>query len=92
MMLYPSHMDSFPYAVLEALYLNTPVVAYNIPALKIYYENIEGITLVKESDIETLIQESIEIIKAKNINIEKPKFTKSWDEIMKEETTIIKNI
>jgi len=38
-------------------------------------------------------EEQLSIVaKAKNINIEKPKFTKSWDEVMKEETTIIKNI
>ncbi|MEM2234196.1 MAG: glycosyltransferase [Desulfurococcaceae archaeon] len=91
-MLYPSHVDAFSYAVLESLHLNTPVVAYDIPALRIYYSGLEGITLVKESDIEALAQKSIEIIERKDIHVEKPKFTKSWDEIMDEETKLIKSI
>ena len=90
MMLYPSHVDSFSYAVLEALHLNTPVVAYDIPALKIYYSGLEGITLVKETDIESLAQKSIEYIESKNVQVEKPIFTKNWDKIMDEETEIIK--
>ncbi|MEM1562514.1 MAG: glycosyltransferase family 4 protein [Candidatus Bathyarchaeia archaeon] len=90
-MLYPSHTDAFPYAVLESLHLNTPVVAYNIPALRAYYSGLDGITLVKESDIEALAQKTIEKIKGKNIHVEKPKFTKSWNEIMDEEVALIKS-
>jgi glycosyltransferase involved in cell wall biosynthesis len=55
-MIYPSHVDSFSYAVLEALNLNTPIVTYKIPVLKIYYGNLEGVALVEESDIEALAQ------------------------------------
>lgn len=91
MMLYPSHVDSFPFAVLEALHLNTPVVAYDIPALRIYYRNIEGVTLVRESDLEAFIQKSIEIMEAGNVTTEKPKF-KSWGEIINEETNLIKKL
>ncbi|MEM2314702.1 MAG: glycosyltransferase [Candidatus Bathyarchaeia archaeon] len=90
MMMYPSHVDAFPYAVLEALNLNTPVVAYDIPALRIYYGDLEGVTLVKEGDIEALIQNSMEIVNSKHIYVEKPKLTKSLNEIMDEETKIIK--
>ena len=46
-MIYPSHVDAFSYTVLEALNLKTPVIAYDIPALRIYYNNLEGVTLVK---------------------------------------------
>jgi len=92
MMLYPSHMDAFPYAVLEALYLNTPVVAYDIPALKTYYGGLNGVTLVKESDIEALVQKSIEVINQKTFfSTEKPKF-KNWNEIMNEEINLIKEL
>jgi glycosyltransferase involved in cell wall biosynthesis len=55
-MIYPSHVDSFSYAVLESLNLNTPIVTYKIPVLKIYYGNLEGVALVEESDIEALAQ------------------------------------
>ena len=92
MMLYPSHVDSFSYAVLEALYLNTPVVAYDIPALKTYYGGLNGVTLVKESDIEALVQKSIEVINQKTFfSTEKPKF-KNWNEIMNEEINLIKKL
>jgi len=90
-MLYPSHADAFPYAVLESLHLNTPVVAYDIPALRTYYSGLDGIALVKESDIEALAQKTIETIERKDIYTEEPKFTKSWNEIMDEEVALIKS-
>ena len=90
LMIYPSHVDAFPYTVLEALNLKTPVVAYDIPALRIYYNNLEGVTLVKESDIETLAQKSVETIENRHVNVETPKIVKTWDDIMDEETSLIK--
>jgi len=49
-MLYPSHFDAFPYAVCESLHVGTPVVAYKIPALEIYYGKTEGVgSLMKET-------------------------------------------
>jgi glycosyltransferase involved in cell wall biosynthesis len=51
-MLYPSHKDAFPYAVLESLHLGTPVVAYKIPALEINYGRLPGVVLVDEWDLE----------------------------------------
>ncbi|MEM2825012.1 MAG: glycosyl transferase family 1, partial [Candidatus Bathyarchaeia archaeon] len=80
----------FPYAVLESLYLNTPVVAYDIPALRIYYNRLEGVSLVKELDIEALAQKVVETIERRNTSVERPKFIKSWDKIMDEETNLIK--
>ncbi|MEM4868764.1 MAG: glycosyltransferase, partial [Ignisphaera sp.] len=47
LMLYPSHIDAFPYAVLESLYLGTPVVGYDIPALRFYYSGNPGVKLVR---------------------------------------------
>jgi len=38
LMLYPSHIDAFSYAVAESLLLGTPIVAYDIPAIDIYYK------------------------------------------------------
>jgi len=90
LMIYPSHVDAFPYTVLEALNLKTPVVAYDIPALRIYYNNLDGVTLVKESDIEALAQKSVETIENRHVNVETPKIVKTWDDIMDEETSLIK--
>ncbi|MEM4482170.1 MAG: glycosyltransferase [Desulfurococcaceae archaeon] len=91
-MLYPSHVDAFPYAVLESIYLNTPVIAYDIPALRIYYSGLEGVTLVRESDLDALAQKTIETIEKKNVRVEKPKILKKWEEIMDQEVNLIKDI
>jgi glycosyltransferase involved in cell wall biosynthesis len=84
LMLYPSHVDTFPYAVLEALHLGTPVVGYRIPALEIYYGKCPGVELVEEEDIEALTVKAIEILEKSVEDIEPPKI-KNWKEMMNEE-------
>lgn len=91
LMLYPSHMDAFPYAVLESLYLGTPIVAYDIPALKLYYSNSPGVKLVKEWDLEALAAESIDVLE-KGVEGVKPPKLRKWREIMDEEVVVIKRI
>ena len=92
LMLYPSHVDGFPYAVLESLYLGTPIVGYNIPALRIYYSELGGVKLVKELDIEALSIEAINAIESKLYReVEKPEI-KSWNDIMNEETSLIEKL
>jgi len=88
LMLYPSHVDAFPYAVLESLYLNTPVVAYKIPAIEIYYSGLPGTELVEEWDLEALTVKAIDILERGFVNVEPPK-VKSWQEIMSEEVGLI---
>ncbi|MEM0051375.1 MAG: glycosyltransferase [Sulfolobales archaeon] len=91
LMLYPSHVDSFSYAVLESLHLKTPVVAYEIPALKIYYGEIPGVRLVKEWDLEGLTIEAINVLE-KGVELIEPPKIKSWDEIMNEEVRIVQKL
>ncbi|MEM2622874.1 MAG: glycosyltransferase, partial [Candidatus Nezhaarchaeales archaeon] len=91
LMLYPSHVDAFSYAVLESLHLGTPVVAYDIPALKLYYDGRPGVRLVKEGDVEALVAETLNILSSKSVEVEPPQL-RSWDEIMQEETNLIKRI
>ncbi|ADD08086.1 glycosyltransferase family 4 protein [Candidatus Aciduliprofundum boonei] len=89
--LHPSHMDAFSYNVCESLYLNTPVVGYDIPALKIYYGNLEGIKLVKELDIEALSAETINFLKQKKSDIDIPNIP-AWDDIMSKEIALIRGL
>lgn len=91
LMLYPSHVDAFSYAVLESLHLGTPVVAYDIPALKLYYDGCPGVRLVKEGDVEALVVEALNILSSKRVEIEPPQL-RSWDEIMQEEINLIKRV
>ncbi|MEL9908457.1 MAG: glycosyltransferase family 4 protein [Desulfurococcus sp.] len=89
LMLYPSYMDAFPYAVLESLYLGTPVVGYSIPALDIYYGKHPSVKLVSEGDIEALTIEALNMLEKTGEFIEPPKI-RSWREIMDEEVSLIK--
>ena len=91
LMLYPSHVDAFPYAVLESLHLGTPVVAYKIPALEIYYGKCPGVELVEECDVEALTIKAIDVLERGVEAVEPPKI-KSWREIMSEEVELISRL
>jgi len=92
LVIYPSHMDAYPYAVLEALYLGTPVVAYDIPALRFNYEGAEGLVLVREGDVEGLAAEALNILGSKDITVSPPRKVKKWDEIAREEVSLIERL
>ncbi|MEM4913959.1 MAG: glycosyltransferase family 4 protein [Desulfurococcaceae archaeon] len=91
LVLYPSHVDAYPYSVLESLMLGTPVVAYDIPALRLYYGSIRGVHLVREGDVEALSKESIDVLSSRTEEVEPPKL-RSWDDILEEEISVIKNL
>ncbi|MEM4813812.1 MAG: glycosyltransferase family 4 protein, partial [Ignisphaera sp.] len=91
LMLYPSHIDAFPYAVLESLYLGTPVVGYDIPALRFYYSGNPGVKLVREWDLEALATEAINILEKGIETIELPKIP-SWRDIMNKEVALIRKV
>ncbi|MEM4436520.1 MAG: glycosyltransferase family 4 protein [Thermosphaera sp.] len=91
LMIYPSHVDSFSYAVLESLYLGTPVVAYDIPALRIHYGGNPSVRLVEEGDLETLITDSIEVLESKLVDISPPTL-RPWSDIISEELSLIRKL
>lgn len=91
LMIYPSHADSFSYAVLESLHLGTPVVGYGIPALEIYYSRSPGIRLVREWDLEALTAEAMDVLEKGVEAVEPPKIP-SWKEVMNKEVTIIRKV
>jgi len=88
LMIYPSHMDSFSYTVLEALCLGLPVVAYRIPALELYYNDIEGIYLVDELDLESFSNKAIELLEKESNPVGMPKI-RNWDDIIDEEVSLV---
>jgi glycosyltransferase involved in cell wall biosynthesis len=96
LILYPSHADAYPFVVLESLMLETPVVAYRIPALEMYYGNIEGkgIWLVKERDIDALVGAAVEVLeleRSKDLKVEFPRI-RPMDDIMREEVVLINRV
>jgi len=91
LVLYPSHVDAYPYAVAESLLLGTPIVAYSIPAIDIYYRGLEGVRIVKELDLEAMADESIDMLSQGNIEVESPRL-RSWDDIIREEVNLLKHV
>lgn len=91
LVLHPSHMDAFSYAVAESLSLGTPVVAYNIPAMRIYFGGLKGVFIVEEGDIDALAGESVRVLEEPRVEVEAPKL-KTWEEIMREEINLIKSL
>ena len=91
LMIYPSHVDSFSYAVLESLCLGTPVVAYDIPAIRIYYGHSPGVELIKEWSLEEMAIKVLDLLEHKMDDVKPPKI-KSWEEIMSEEINIINKL
>ena len=67
-MIYPSHSDAYSIAILQALAMNTMVVAYDIPGLSIY-KNIKAVRLVNEFDYKRMAYEAISMLKMDTENI-----------------------
>lgn len=85
LMLYPSHEDSYSYAVLEATLLGTPVAGYGIPALQTYFGGLDNVRLAPEGDLEGLVQDAMDLIEGRAWRDEADLHVKKWDEILEEE-------
>ena len=88
--IYPSHVDSFSYAVLESLLLGVPVTAYDIPAQRLNYGDVEGLYLVEEGNIEALATKVIEILGKRKVEVEIPPVRTNYDVALEEKTLIEK--
>ncbi|MEM1758388.1 MAG: glycosyltransferase family 4 protein [Acidilobaceae archaeon] len=91
LILYPSHIDSYSYSVAESLLMGVPVIAYDIPALKLNFGGVDGLYLVRELDIEALAQKVLELLEARDISVGEPK-VKLYDEVALEEKIILDKI
>lgn len=60
--LYPSYSDSFSLGVLESLAVGTPVVAFNIPAIKYNYKDFQAVKIVEKGDFSSMSKEVIKIL------------------------------
>jgi glycosyltransferase involved in cell wall biosynthesis len=90
--IYPSHVDSFSYTVLESLLLGVPVVAYNIPALKLNYGGVEGLYLVEEGDIEALAAKVVEVLERRRVEVEIPPVRTNYEVALEEKALIEKSL
>ncbi len=87
--LYPSHVDSFSYIVLESLLLGVPVVAYNIPALKLNYG---GLYLVEEGDVEALATKVLEVLERRRVEVGIPPVRTNYEVALEEKALIEKSL
>ncbi|MGC8696486.1 MAG: glycosyltransferase family 4 protein [Conexivisphaera sp.] len=61
LILYPSRFDAFPLAVMEALKCGTPVLAYDIPAIKYNYPE-EAVRTVPFRDVFSMADEALRLL------------------------------
>lgn len=64
--LYPSHYDSFPYAILEAVSSFTAVVTYSIPNILYSYQSLRCVYKINEFDIKNMAKKTIEVLNLSN--------------------------
>ena len=93
-MVYPSHSDSFSISILQAIYLNTPVVAYDIAGISVY-KKFNCVKLVKEFDTTAMAKATIDILNGKEIEFSDPALDSfieehnSWDRVASAHIEII---
>jgi glycosyltransferase involved in cell wall biosynthesis len=90
--IYPSHVDAFPYTVLESLLLGVPVIAYNIPALRLNYGGVEGLYLVEEGDIEALATKVVEVLERRRVEVGIPPVRTNYEVALEEKALIEKSL
>jgi len=54
--IYPTRSDAFPLVVLESLSCGTPVVAYDIPAIRFNYAGTRAVIRVRPLDVKALLR------------------------------------
>lgn len=62
----PTHYDHFSLTTLESLALKTPVVSYDIQAIKEIFGNQKAIKLVREFDVEGMAEKTVEVLREKD--------------------------
>ncbi|MCX8185166.1 MAG: glycosyltransferase family 4 protein [Sulfolobales archaeon] len=90
-LIYPSHVDAYPYTVAETLTMGIPVVAYRIPALTINYGDIEGLFLVDEGDVEGLAQKVVEVLEKGQVDVGLPRIPTVRD-VVTEEVALLRRL
>jgi glycosyltransferase involved in cell wall biosynthesis len=98
-LIYPSHQDGFSLSVLESIALMTPVVAYDIPAIRFVYGNLRAVKIVREFDYNSMATEinkflstpEYEIFNLFDKNIENFIKKHTWENVVKETLDYLKS-
>ena len=94
---YPTRTDAFPLVVLESLSCGTPVVAYDIPAIRFNYAGTKAVIRVRPLDIKGLVNETYELLRGggwDRLGREGIEFSKgfTWDNVARAEWRALERI
>jgi len=94
---YPSRADAFPLVVLESLSCATPVVAYDIPAIRFNYAGTRAVIRVRPLDVKGLVEETYELLRSGDwdrLGREGIEFSKrfTWDNAARAEWSSLERI
>jgi glycosyltransferase involved in cell wall biosynthesis len=95
--IYPTRSDSFGLVVLESLSCGTPVVAYDIPAIRFNYAGTRAVIRVRPLDVKGLVNETYELLRGGDwdrLGREGVEFSKrfTWDNVAKAEWSALERI
>jgi len=95
--IYPTRFDAFPLVVLESLSCGTPVVAYDIPAIRFNYAGTRAVIRVRPLDVKGLVNETYELLRSGDwdrLGREGVKFSKrfTWDNVARAEWSALERI
>ena len=95
--IYPTRFDSFGLVVLESLSCGTPVVAYDIPAIRFNYAGTRAVIRVRPLDVKGLVNETYELLRGGELyrlGREGVEFSKgfTWDNVARAEWNALERI
>jgi len=94
---YPTRFDSFSLVVLESLSCGTPVVAYDIPAIRFNYAGTRAVIRVRPLDVKGLVKETYELLgggELDRLGREGVEFSRgfTWDDVARAEWRALERI
>jgi glycosyltransferase involved in cell wall biosynthesis len=94
---YPTRGDTFGLVVLESLSCGTPVVAYDIPAIRFNYAGTRAVIRVRPLDVKGLVKETYELLgggELDRLGREGIEFSRgfAWDEVARAEWRALERI
>jgi len=95
--IYPTRSDSSSLVVLESLSCGTPVVAYDIPAIRFNYAGTRAVIRVRPLDVKGLVNETYELLRSGDwdrLGREGIEFSRgfTWDNVARAEWNALERI